>query len=153
MYRVNLALALLIPFLSSCSSDVENQPPNNPSQKSDIDNQSANMPENVKAFGTSPSGEVVDSGPTPIEPSGTPITDDTKLSVGDIVQVKWEGRLVHPDGKVTNESWWNGEVIDLQEDGTVKIHYSGWRVEWDEAVSRERLRIGSPAAESGDKKG
>ena len=41
MHRLNLALALLITFLSSCSSDVENQPSSDPSQKSDIHNQSA----------------------------------------------------------------------------------------------------------------
>ena len=90
--------------------------------------------------GTSPSG-VVDAGPSPIKPTRTPVTSDTILNAGDKVQVLWMGPLTLPDGKIKNESWWSGEVLRCNEDGTVSIHYSGWRSEWDESVSRDRLRI------------
>ncbi len=112
--------------------------------------QAQNAADNTEAFGMSPSGEVVDSGPMPIEPTGTLVTDDTKLSIGDVVQVNWGGNVILPDGTLANESWWNGEVLDVQEDGKIRTRYSGWRSEWDEVVPREDLRIESLAAEVDD---
>ncbi len=80
-------------------------------------------------------------GPGPIEPDGDLVTANTVLNAGDNVQVQWSGTVVLSDGESTNESWWNGEVLDCNSDGTVRIHYAGWNPEWDESVSRDRLRI------------
>lgn len=75
----------------------------------------------------------------PIEPNGIPVDAETDLNPGDKVQ--WNGRLVLPNGETTSERWWNGEVIECNPNGTVKIHYFEWRSEWDESVSRKRLRL------------
>lgn len=55
------------------------------------------------------------------------VTERTPLAPGDTVQVDWQG------------SWWSGEVVEVQQDGRVKIHYSGWESSFDEVVPRSRL--------------
>ena len=128
--RIALALVVCVLTLVSCS----------PTEKAQ--GNSASDPEKrPAALGVSLSGAVVDAGPMPIDPTGTPVNSDTKLGVGDKLQVKWKGPLVFPNGKSTNESWWNGEVIACNPNGSVKIRYTGWRSEWDEVVSRDRLLV------------
>ena len=143
---LGLLAVLLLLTAVSCSSQEYGNPNSNAATGSTNSDAIApgtttTPPKQMAAFGTSPSGQVVDAGPTPIEPTGTPVTADTVLNTGDKVQVLWKGPLTLPDGKSTNESWWSGEVLECNEDGTVSIHYTGWRSEWDESVSRDRLRI------------
>ncbi|MGY8768176.1 MAG: hypothetical protein ACKVH8_07075 [Pirellulales bacterium] len=120
MYRLNLAFVLLISILSGCSTE---------------------PPPQDQAYAITPLGEIVDSGEMPIEPTGALVTSETELNIGDAVQVMWEGDMTLEDGTVTNESWWKGEVLELEEDGTVKIHYTGWHTAFDEIVTRDKLRI------------
>jgi len=42
-----------------------------------------------------------------------------------------------PSGK---GAWWPAEVLQVYDDGQIKIHYQGWGSEWDEVVSRARLQ-------------
>jgi hypothetical protein len=65
----------------------------------------------------------------PVQPSGKRVSPDTVLKVGERVLVEWNG------------SWWNGQILELFPDGSVKIHYSGWDAEWDEVVPRTRLQM------------
>ena len=63
---------------------------------------------------------------------GDAVTDRTQLRIGDKVHVEWYG------------SWWAGEVLELNQDRTVRIHYSGWDSQFDETVPRSRLQIPNP---------
>jgi hypothetical protein len=60
---------------------------------------------------------------------GEPVTDKTPLKAGERVHVEWQG------------SCWTGEVLALNDDGTVRIRYVGWGSEWDETVARSRLQL------------
>ena len=65
----------------------------------------------------------------PIPSSGITVTEKTKLEIGQTVQVQWG-------------QWrWAGEVLELKQDGSAKIHYTGWSDEWDEVVPRSRLQL------------
>ncbi len=55
------------------------------------------------------------------------------LAVGNRIEVEWNG------------SWWNAEVLAIQEDGLVKVHYLGWDVSHDESVPVGRICQGRPA--------
>jgi hypothetical protein len=66
--------------------------------------------------------------------SGTPVTPETPLKVGDRVLVDYHG------------AWWEGEVLALQPNGDVKIHYSGYGSHWDETVPRCRLALDTTAS-------
>lgn len=63
-----------------------------------------------------------------------PVSADTILKTGDRLQVEWHG------------AWYPGEVMGLQENGDIKIHYAGWDDSFDEVVPRSRLMLGEPAA-------
>src|SRR5262249_8190374 len=52
--------------------------------------------------------------------SSTPVTAKTRLRIGDAVHAEWRG------------SWWPAEVIGLEDDGDVTVHYTGWDHSWDE---------------------
>ena len=65
----------------------------------------------------------------PTESSGAPVTDDTRLERGMTVLALWNG------------TWWNAEVVSLERDRQVRIHYKGWDVSWDEVVPRSRLQL------------
>jgi len=72
----------------------------------------------------------VDSLSQPPDPSpGKPVTSETPLAPGDSIQG-------HKNG-----SWRDVTVLELLDDGHVKVHWIGFGVEWDEAVPRSRLRI------------
>jgi hypothetical protein len=66
---------------------------------------------------------------------GGPVTARTLLKAGDKVQARWAG------------AWWPAEVVAVLGRGRVKVHYTGWEHDWDEAVPRSRLRLGSPPDE------
>src|SRR2546430_7212749 len=63
---------------------------------------------------------------------GKPVYANTPLNPGDPVHIEWQG------------SWFPGEVVQLEDEGNIKIHYEGWDSSWDEVVPRSRLRIGGP---------
>ena len=65
----------------------------------------------------------------PVEPSGIPISLETRLQIGTAVLANW------------NEIWWRAKVVGLEGSGRVRIHYIGWDSAWDETVSRENLQV------------
>jgi hypothetical protein len=68
-------------------------------------------------------------GPQPTQKVGDPVTDDTPLAVGTKVVAQW------------GNQWWDAEVLIVNPDGKVKIHYPGWDSKFDEVVPRDRLRL------------
>jgi hypothetical protein len=75
---------------------------------------------------------ITNPGPTENDPflaavTSRPVNEQTRLNPGDQVRVEWGGK------------WWAGEVLSLQANGQVRIHYSGWDSSWDETVPRSRL--------------
>jgi hypothetical protein len=64
---------------------------------------------------------------------GAPVSATSALELGDEVLADWMGM------------WWTAEVRDLQDDGRVRIHYTGWDGYPDEVVPRDRLRLPRPA--------
>lgn len=60
---------------------------------------------------------------------GEPVTSASRLRAGDHVHVKWHG------------SWWAAEVRQVQSDGSVTVHYTGWDDCWNETVSRDRMQL------------
>src|SRR5688572_5274584 len=65
----------------------------------------------------------------PVQPSGIPVSPSTPLRKGTRVLVNWQG------------SWWRGEVLDVESDDRVRIHYVGWDSSWDETVPRGSLQV------------
>src|SRR5262249_13580406 len=61
--------------------------------------------------------------------TGRPVLATTPLSAGQRVLVRWHG------------SWFEGEVVEVQPDGRVKIHYADWDPFWDEVVPRSSLQL------------
>ncbi len=68
-------------------------------------------------------------GPAPVTASGRALEEDMPLKPGDLVLVQWQSQ------------WYAGDVLEVQDDGKVKVHFRGWGEQWDEAVSRERLQL------------
>lgn len=61
---------------------------------------------------------------------GTEVTAETRLAVGNMVQV------------LRNGVRYQAQVLALNADGTVRVHYVGWSNNWDENVPRDRLKVG-----------
>lgn len=59
----------------------------------------------------------------------TSVVPTTPLQVGQAVEALWQGK------------WWSAEVLALDPDGRVRIHYVGYSSAWDEVVERSRIRI------------
>ena len=57
-----------------------------------------------------------------------PVSATTALKPGDRVQGEWAG------------AWWAAEVLAVQPNGDVRVHYEGWGTEWDEWVLPLRVR-------------
>jgi hypothetical protein len=72
------------------------------------------------------------AGPPTAATGGKPVGARTTLKPGDRVQVEQIGH------------WWAGEVLSLEQDGHVRVHYTGWDSSWDETVPRSRLRLDAP---------
>jgi beta-lactamase regulating signal transducer with metallopeptidase domain len=68
-------------------------------------------------------------GPAPVAASGRTLESDTPLKPGDLVLVQWQSQ------------WYAADVLEVQDDGKVKVHFRGWGDQWDEAVPRERLQL------------
>lgn len=71
---------------------------------------------------------VLAGGTVTVEPRGDVATAESELSVGQPVQVDWNG------------SWYAATVLALTADGGVRIHYEGWADSFDEDVPRSRIR-------------
>jgi ribosomal 50S subunit-recycling heat shock protein len=78
--------------------------------------------------GVNASGETIYN-PGSIASTGNAVTATTALKKGDILQVEQSG------------VWWAAEVVALEADQQVRIHYIGWADDWDELVPRSRLQI------------
>ena len=65
-----------------------------------------------------------------IQGTGVAVTPTTPLAVGNILQVLWRS------------TYYQGQVLALNPNGTVKIHYVGWSNGWDEDATRDRLKVG-----------
>lgn len=64
-----------------------------------------------------------------IEPTGTPVTEDTPIRLSTHLQVKSQGE------------WYEAIVLKLNKDGTFKVHFDGWESRFDEDVPRSRMRL------------
>src|SRR4051794_23526581 len=64
----------------------------------------------------------------PVDASGVWVGPDTRLGVGSAVLCRDAG------------SWWRAEVIALEGDERVRIHFVGWEPMWDRSVSRGELQ-------------
>lgn len=67
--------------------------------------------------------------PMIVRPSGRPVDATTPLHVGQRVLVEWHNQ------------WYRAEVLNLLQDGNVRIHYIGFGSNWDETVPRQRLQL------------
>jgi hypothetical protein len=65
----------------------------------------------------------------PVEPSGIAIEPETPLEVGSIVLSYSQGR------------WWRAEVVALEDNEMVRLHYPGWDAKWDVSVPRGELQV------------
>ena len=65
----------------------------------------------------------------PVEPSGIAIEPETPLDVGSIVLSYSQGR------------WWRAEVVALEGDDDVCVHFPGWDSKWDVTVPRGELQV------------
>lgn len=66
---------------------------------------------------------------TPVEPSGIAVEPETPLDVGSVVLSFTQGR------------WWRAEVVALEENEMVRIHFPGWDAKWDASVPRGELQV------------
>jgi hypothetical protein len=82
------------------------------------------MPETAPMFETPKSSEGF-----PVEPSGITVEPETPLEVGSIVLAFSQGR------------WWRAEVVALEENEMVRIHFPGWDAKWDVSVPRGELQV------------
>jgi hypothetical protein len=64
--------------------------------------------------------------------AGKKVNSDTPLKVGDKLFAEDMG------------TWWPAEVLGLEADGRVKIHYTGFGESWDTALPRSALRLEGP---------
>ena len=65
----------------------------------------------------------------PVEPSGIAIEPETQLEAGSIVLSYSQGR------------WWRAEVVALEGEDDVLIHFPGWDAKWDVTVPRGELQV------------
>ncbi len=76
-----------------------------------------------------------------VDPTGPPVTEQTKLGLGSYVQIERSGE------------WYEGKVTKVMPDGTFRVHYDGWDSKYDEAVPRSRLRLNPTYAAELKKRG
>ena len=65
----------------------------------------------------------------PVEPSGIQMEPETPLDIGSIVLSYSQGR------------WWRAEVVGLEDDDCVRIHFPGWDSTWDVTVPKTELQV------------
>ncbi len=67
--------------------------------------------------------------PPPSDEHGLLVLDSTPLVGGQSVLIEW------------GVSYYPGQVVAVNADGTVRVHYSSYDGMWDENVARYRLRL------------
>ena len=65
----------------------------------------------------------------PVEPSGIRFEPETPLEVGAIVL------------SYSQERWWRAEVVAIEDDDMVRLHYPGWDSKWDVSVPKNELQV------------
>jgi len=65
----------------------------------------------------------------PLEPSGIPLQPETPLEIGSTVLAFSQGR------------WWRAEVVELEGDENVRLHFPGWDEKWDVTVPKTELQV------------
>jgi hypothetical protein len=68
-------------------------------------------------------------GPGALTATGSSVTSDTELFVGQILLV------------LDSRQWYPAEILELLDDGRVKIHFRGWGSTWDKVVERTALQL------------
>jgi hypothetical protein len=68
-------------------------------------------------------------GKPPVQQDGYPVGPDTPLEQGMQVLCDWNGAL------------WTAEIVEIEGDDEIRIHYLGWDNQWDETVPRSRLQL------------
>lgn len=71
-------------------------------------------------------------GPGAVPSSDRPVTEDTLIEAGDVVQVEWSGQ------------WYPADVLGVEEDGRLRIHFRGYSDRWDTTVHRGRVQLPGP---------
>jgi hypothetical protein len=87
--------------------------------------------------GASPSPEPVPAseidkkyrGPGALAATSRSVTSDTELFVGQILLV------------LDSRQWYPADILELLDDGRVKIHFRGWGRSWDKVVERTSLQL------------
>lgn len=93
--------------------------------------QPAENPPTVATADT-PDAPVTYDGPAPVPSSDLPVSDETSVEVGDVVQVEWSGE------------WYPADVLGVEEDGQLRIHFRGFSDRWDTTVHRVRVQLPGP---------
>jgi hypothetical protein len=70
----------------------------------------------------------IDAARGPVEGSGAPVTADSPVYAGDVLEVLWRG------------GYHRAVVMETHADGRLNVHYAGWGDDLDEDVPRERAR-------------
>jgi hypothetical protein len=65
----------------------------------------------------------------PVEGSGIAIQPETPLEVGSIVL------------SFSQDRWWRAEVVALEDNDMVRIHYPGWDSKWDVSIPKTELQV------------
>jgi hypothetical protein len=65
----------------------------------------------------------------PLEPSGIQMQPETPLEIGSTVLSYSQGR------------WWRAEVVGIEEDDMVRIHFPGWDEKWDVTIPKTELQV------------
>jgi hypothetical protein len=76
-----------------------------------------------------PAPQAARKGVVPNNEQGVPVTADMKLSPGTPIQAQW------------GSFFYFAEVVSLEANGNIKVHYQGWSNHFDEALPRNKLRI------------
>lgn len=63
-----------------------------------------------------------------VEPTGTPVTAETRIGLSTRLQVEWNG------------DWYEALVTRITHDDTFRVHYDGWDSRYED-VPRSRMRL------------
>lgn len=64
-----------------------------------------------------------------IEPTGVPVTEETRIGLSTRLQVESDG------------NWYEALVTEINPDGTYRVHFTAWDSRYDEDVPRDRMRL------------
>jgi hypothetical protein len=72
----------------------------------------------------------------PVRSSGVRVKPDTRLEVGETVLSFSQGR------------WWGAEIVAIEANGQVRIHFPGWDSKWDVSLPKTQLQVDVEKANS-----